>query len=96
MRTLFRALSKFRKELKNENWSGRRVLDPDLLHPKHGAGLHVLYAFGVLSIVYTDSGRLLPLTAIGAGIDFIHIFRTVIQPLKTLSAITVTLQGVSA
>jgi hypothetical protein len=25
-----------------------------------------------------DSGRLLPLTAIGAGIDFIHIFRTVI------------------
>jgi hypothetical protein len=49
----------------------------NLLHPKHGAGLHLLYAFGVLSIVYTDSGRLLPLTAIGAGIDFIHIFRTV-------------------
>jgi hypothetical protein len=32
---------------------------------------------GLLSIVYTDSGRLLPLTTVGAGIDFIHIFRTV-------------------
>lgn len=32
------------------------------------------------SMVYTDSGRLLPLTAIGAGIDFIHIFRTVHLP----------------
>jgi hypothetical protein len=28
-------------------------------------------------MVYTDSGCLLSLTAIGAGIDFIHIFRTV-------------------
>jgi hypothetical protein len=28
-------------------------------------------------MVYMDSGRLLPLTSVGAGIDFIHIFRTV-------------------
>lgn len=29
--------------------------------------------FRVFSIGYTDSGRLLPLTADGAGIDFLHI-----------------------
>ena len=34
--------------------------------------------FEVFSIAYTDSGRLLPLKAIGAGIDFIHIFRIVV------------------
>jgi hypothetical protein len=50
----------------------------DLLHPKQVIGLHWFHAFWVLSIVYMDSGRLLPLTADGAGIDFIHIFRTVL------------------
>jgi hypothetical protein len=28
----------------------------------------------VFSMAYTDSGRLLPLTADGAGLNFLHIF----------------------
>jgi hypothetical protein len=31
-----------------------------------------------------DPGRLLPLTAIGAGIDFIHIFRTAVSAVEVL------------
>jgi hypothetical protein len=36
-----------------------------------------------VSMAYTDLGRLLPLKAIGAGIDVIHIFRTVVVAEKT-------------
>jgi hypothetical protein len=44
----------------------------DLLHPKQVTGLHRFHALQVLSMVYMDSGRLLPLTADGAGTDFTH------------------------
>ena|ERR1019366_673007 len=45
----------------------------DLLHPKQVTGLHRFHALRVLFMVYMDSGRLLPLTADSAGVDFKHI-----------------------
>ena len=49
----------------------------DFMLSKHDSGACLFYGLGVFSMVYMDSGRLLPLNVIGAGTDFIHIFRTV-------------------
>jgi hypothetical protein len=64
------------KDLGEVDWSGRRDLNPGPLAPQAKCRFTAVSCLGVFPIGYTDSGHLLPLTAIGAGIDFIHIFRT--------------------